>query len=558
MDSKKPADASTKPKAPQALFKPGKELPQQDWKQYKITSLWTAPTQDVQTFETEDMTILIVSDDKIIAYVPSSVRSLLDLFEIVPPKVSGPQTEVLMVAYRKNNDAAPDKQSTMQVYRVTRDAVLECIDKAETSSFDVPYMLGPELATIGFASGHEVGFNLTLKTLMPRNRPDLVPFHDTNGVHVQKMHRLNPDSGYAIGQFEGFYYRFYNLNTHTWTNVGFNLDIDTGYINKALLIGTPADGYLLTSCGHKFLLIKLGTTCSILKTIVAEDITGKKIPSDFFPIINYVRVFKGKYLVTVIDQTNLWIFPLASDAKSTQGKHYDLKIAIDPKQAGQEPPRTDFIKWDTKPGHVILVSNEKFVQKKLDKLEIDFPEFNIAITEKDFDSQSTITLPWTKPEQALKSKTPAKPSQESPSLSEHPYPELVADFLKQNMAHKAEVLEESQHMHSNSGMNLRSTMSKSQHKLTWSAPNPYAQQYVDKPVYAYEAEEAEILASPEYRKKLKVQAAKKEAFQLIGLQHPPKKLYNSLVDHHLGTFLSKTEVRRHLLKQKLVSSNSSR
>lgn len=540
---------------PIALFKPGKELAQQDWKQYKIESLWSSPTQDVQTFETQDQEILVVSDDKIISFVPASARSALDLFEVIPPKVPGPQKELQIVAYRKNRDAEPGQQSTMQVYRVTRDAVLECIDKAETSTFDVPYMLGPELATIGFDSGHEVGFNLTLNTVRPRNKPDIVLFHDQNGVHVQKMHRLNPYSGYCIGQFEGFYYRFYDVKKHKWTNVGFNMDIETGYINNAALLGTPEDGYLLTSCGHKFLLIKVGSSCSIVKTIIAEDTKGKKISSDYFPIINYVKVFKNKYLIAVIDSTNLWILPLTSDAKNPQGKHYDLNVPSNPEQAPIGEPKTDFIRWDTKPGHVLLLANGVVVQKKLDNLIQDFPDFNSAITQQDFDSSIGIKLSPSKPELVLKSMPPQKATEQSPVLSEHPYKELIPDLGKHETHEKPHhAMEETQHMHSTSNMNFRSSMSKSQHKLTWSAPNPYAEQYVRKPVYAYEEEEAQILSSPEYRKKLKVQAAKKESFQLSGFQHPPKKTYNSLADQHLSMFLSKPEVRRHLLKQNLVDS----
>lgn len=549
----KPAEKPGKPAGPLPLFKPGKELAQQDWKLHKLTGIWSAPGQDVQTFETEDQTVLIVSHDKIIGFVPPAARPTLDLFEIVPPKVPGPQTEVSIVAFRKNPDADPARASTMQVYKISRKAVLECIDKAETAMFDEPHMLSPEIANIGLGSGHDIGFNITLNTVMPRSKPDIILFHDLSGIHVQKMHRLNPYSGYSIGQFEGFYYRFYDLNKQKWTDIGFNMDIDTGYINKALLIGTPEDGYLLTSCGRKFLLIKLGATCSIFKTIIVENLKGEKCPADFFPIVSYAKIFKGKYLVSVVDQTNLWILPLASDAKSIQGKHYDLKGPVDPKAQPNDESKTDFIRWDSKPGHVVLVADGKYVLKKLDKLEVDFPEFNTSITEQDFDTKMPIKFPESKPELVLKSKAPQKASAESPSLSEHPYKELIPDLGKHETNEQPhQAIEETQQMHSTSNMNFRSTMSKSQHKLTWSAPNPYAQQYAQKPVHAYEEEEAQILSSPEYRKKLKVQAAKKESFQLFGFQHPPKKTYNSLVDQHLSMFLSKPEVHRHLLKQKLV------
>jgi hypothetical protein len=555
------------------LFQPGKTLAQQDWKQYKYKRMLTSPTQDVQVLQTLENSILIVCCDKIIAHVESTAYKHIDLVDVVAPAQAGPQKELTIVVCVKLGKVNGVDSSALRIYKASSEAVKEPIDKAISTIFDVPQNLGCQIVGTMFESGHYVGFDMSLDTKLPRNKPDLMHFCTDIRMHAQKIISLGPNSSYCLGQFEGAYFRFYDLKLRRWMSTGFNLDFSVEHINQAILIGTPTDGYLLTNSGVKFLLINLGPVCAVSQEILMEDINGKKLPANHYPIMTYFKLFKGKYIVSFIDYTNLWVLPLTKDTKFPQGKHYNLGIPVDPKAPEpEEKVEIQLVRWDSKPGHVVLKVNDAISVKKLDKITEDFPDFNTNITEQHFESSVNQLPKDFKVLRNLKSVLPTKVTEESPSLNEYPYPELLGtEEVKAKPAEPTQKMpqnstEQTQKMPQNPAssatemefnesavlsVNNRSGLSKP-HKLSWSAPNPYLEQYKFKPAQAYEEEEAEILGSREYKQKLRAEANKKKPFKLSGFQHPPKSTYNSLTDQHLAMFLTKTEVYRHLLKLKLV------
>jgi hypothetical protein len=563
MDTSKPKPATQPPSATlTGLFQPGKTLSQQDWKQYKYDCMLSSPTQDVQVLRTVEKSILIVSCDKIIAHVEKSAQSKIDLMEVVAPIHAGPQKELGIVACVKLDSEKDTYSSALRLYKATSEGVKEPIDKAISTIFDIPKNLGCQIIATMFESGHYVGFDMSLDTKLPSNKPDLLHFCNDRRMYAQKIITLGPNSTSCLGQFEGAYFRLYDLKSRKWMPTGFNLDFSVDYISRAILLGSSSDGHLIIDSGVKFLVINLGPVCSVSQEIFIEDIDGKKLPQKHYPVLTYFKVFKGKYLVSIIDETNLWVLPLNKDAKFPQGKHYNLGTPIDPKAANtEEKVEVEFIRWDSKPGQVVLRVGNSISLKKLDKIEEDFPDFNTNITEQHFETSIDQLAKDSKTLRNLKSIFPAITTEESPSLKDFPYPELLAseDFK----AKKVEMAQPVHNQSSSSGIDMqfndssvlnlqnRSDLSK-HHKLTWSAPNPYLEQYKFKPAHAYEEEEAEILASMDYRQKLRAEANKKKPFKLSGFQHPPKMTYNSLTDQHLAMFLTKTEVYQHLLKLKLV------
>lgn len=550
MDPAAPKPSTTTNSSLAKVFLPGSEAKEQDWKKHTYTEMLASPTHDVQVMLTQDNRVMLISHDKIVAYAPKTADILLDHVEVIGPKIPGQQQELSVACLIKKPNS---QEYDFEVAKLRTNKIEECVHKASAGGVDIPQYLGNQVVAIMFDSGHYVGFDMSLNTATPKQRPDILPFHDENHIYVQKIHKFGANASFCLGQFEGHYYRFYDLQLRKWSTVGFNLPFDIGYIMRAILVGTPNSGHLIIDSGAKILLIKVGMNCEIIQEIPFEDITGKRLPDNHFPIVTYFRIYKGKYLLSIIDSTNLWVLPLVKDAKHPKGKHYNLKgtVEVPEKKTENDDQNTfQFIRWDSNPGHVIVLDKQKLVTVKIDKLVEDFPDFATPIREEDFDVKSDkLEVTKIKPK-ALKSVAPMKATAESPVMKEFPYPEALEQKQTRSVAFPEEEFGQNSSL---AQTNYRSTILKSQHKLTWSAPNPYAEQYEQKPWHAYEEEEAAIITSMEYKRKVQAEARKKKPFQVLGIHHPPKKSYNSLGDQHLAMFFSKPDVMKHLLKQKLVS-----